>query len=78
MLPRSWLLLLLTDIIFPDVVKDFAVKDPIAFEPNRSNLRLFSTTEVAYSLGLMVGPILTGSLSETVGFFYMTVTLGES
>jgi hypothetical protein len=60
-----------------DVVKDMEVKDPLVFESNRSNLRVFSMTEVGYSLGMMFGPLLTGSLFEAVGFFYMTVGLGE-
>ena len=53
-------------------------KDPRVFEINRSNLRVFSMTEVGFSLGMMLGPLLTGSLFETVGFFYMTVVLGKS
>ncbi|KAJ5555175.1 Tetracycline resistance protein TetA/multidrug resistance protein MdtG [Penicillium sp. DV-2018c] len=57
------------------VVKDLEADDPIVFESSRSNLRVFSMTEVAYSLGMMIGPLLTGSLFETVGFFYMTVAL---
>lgn len=53
-------------------------KDAHLFEANRSNLRVFSMTEVGFSLGMMFGPLLTGSLFEAVGFFYMTVALGES
>jgi hypothetical protein len=33
----------------------------------KSNLRVFSMTEVGYSLGMMLGPLLTGSLFEGVG-----------
>lgn len=61
-----------------DVVKDMEAKDAHMFEANRSNLRVFSMTEVGFSLGMMLGPLLTGSLFELVGFFYMTVALGES
>ncbi|KAJ5336609.1 Siderophore transporter [Penicillium brevicompactum] len=57
------------------VVKDMEAKDPRVFESNRSNLRVFSMTEVSFSFGMMIGPLLTGSLFETVGFFYMTVVL---
>jgi fucose permease len=53
-------------------------KDPHMFEANRSNLRVFSMTEVGYSVGMMVGPLLSGSLVEGVGFFFMTVALGET
>ncbi|KAJ5922229.1 hypothetical protein N7516_009932, partial [Penicillium verrucosum] len=57
------------------VVKDMEAKDAHMFEANRSNLRVFSMTEVGFSLGMMLGPLLTGSLFELVGFFYMTVAL---
>ncbi|KAG0154135.1 hypothetical protein PDIDSM_1515 [Penicillium digitatum] len=57
------------------VVKDMEAKDAHLFEANRSNLRVFSMTEVGFSLGMMFGPLLTGSLFEWVGFFYMTVAL---
>jgi hypothetical protein len=53
-------------------------KDPILFDANISNLRVFSITEVGFSIGMMFGPLLTGSLFETIGFFYMTVALGKS
>ncbi|KAJ5252065.1 hypothetical protein N7489_002475 [Penicillium chrysogenum] len=59
------------------VVKDMEAKDPHIFEANKSNLRVFSMTEVGYSLGMMLGPLLTGSLFEGVGFFCMTVALGS-
>jgi hypothetical protein len=64
--------------IFLDVVKDWEAKDPHLFELNKSNLRVFSVTETIFSLGGMLGPLLTGSLFETVGFFYMTMVLGKS
>lgn len=66
------------DFLNIDVVKDMEAKDAHMFEANRSNLRVFSMTEVGFSLGMMLGPLLTGSLFELVGFFYMTVALGES
>lgn len=68
-----------TDVLvfLSDVVKDMEAKDPRVFESNRSNLRVFSMTEVSFSFGMMIGPLLTGSLFETVGFFYMTVVLGK-
>ncbi|KAJ5780516.1 Tetracycline resistance protein TetA/multidrug resistance protein MdtG [Penicillium paradoxum] len=57
------------------VAKDMEAKDPHVFEANRSNLRVFSMTEVAYGLGMMFGPLLTGSMFELVGFFWMTIAL---
>lgn len=61
-----------------DVVKDLEAKDPHLFELNKSNIRVFSITETIFSLGGMLGPLLTGSLFETIGFFYMSVVLGKS
>ena len=66
------------DFFNVDVVKDMEAKDPHLFEANKSNLRVFSMTEVGYGLGMTLGPLLTGSLFEGIGFFYMTVVLGES
>lgn len=66
------------DFLNIDVVKDMEAKDAHMFEANRSNLRVFSMTEVGFSLGMMLGPLLTGSLFELVDFFYMTVALGKS
>ncbi|KAJ5408415.1 hypothetical protein N7509_002298 [Penicillium cosmopolitanum] len=51
------------------VVKDWQAKDPHLFNLNKSNLRVFSVTETIFSLGGMLGPLLTGSLFEKLGFF---------
>lgn len=71
------LFFLLINILL-DVVKDWEAQDPHLFELNKSNIRVFSVTETIFSLGGMLGPLITGSLFETVGYFYMTVVLGKS
>ncbi|KAK2763904.1 hypothetical protein FQN54_009523 [Arachnomyces sp. PD_36] len=57
------------------VVNRLQAQDPEKFSARAGNLRVFSMTEVAYSLGTMVGPLLTGLLIEGVGFFYMNTII---
>lgn len=53
-------------------------QDPDVFSVDVGNLRGFSLTEMTYSLGMMLGPLITGLLFEGIGFFYMSVIMGES
>ncbi|PLB52220.1 MFS general substrate transporter [Aspergillus steynii IBT 23096] len=57
------------------VTKDMQTKDPLIFGPGGGNARAQSILEMAFSLGMMAGPLVTGTLSETVGYYYMTFTL---
>ncbi|KAE8149081.1 hypothetical protein BDV25DRAFT_7598 [Aspergillus avenaceus] len=50
-------------------------KNPKIFGDYGGTSRMFSMVEVAFSLGAMLGPLLSGSLSEAVGYYYMNVTL---
>ncbi|KAL4796087.1 major facilitator superfamily domain-containing protein [Aspergillus venezuelensis] len=50
-------------------------KHPGIFGPNGGRSRAFAINEVAFNSGLMVGPLVSGSLSEVVGYFYMNITL---
>jgi hypothetical protein len=34
-------------------------------------------TEVSFNVGMMMGPLISGSLSEAFGFYYMNCTLGK-
>lgn len=38
---------------------------------------MFSLTEVSFSTGLLVGPLLCGSLADAVGFYWTSCALGE-
>ncbi|KAF3481805.1 uncharacterized protein GIQ15_04564 [Arthroderma uncinatum] len=57
------------------VVNDMQSKNPNIFGAHGGNSRVSSMMEVAFSLGMMVGPLLSGSLTELVGYYYMSVTL---
>lgn len=50
-------------------------QNPEVYSVSGGNLRVFSMVEIAYSLGMMLGPLFTGLLFEGVGFFYMSVAL---
>lgn len=39
---------------------------------------MFSMTEVAFSAGLMLGPVVGGAISDTVGFYFLMCLLGKS
>jgi hypothetical protein len=39
---------------------------------------MFGLTEISYNMGLMLGPLVCGSLSDAFGFEYTAWTLGES
>lgn len=38
---------------------------------------MFSLTEISFNIGLMLGPLVCGSLSDAYGFEYTAWTLGE-
>ncbi|EZF28736.1 MFS transporter [Trichophyton mentagrophytes] len=52
-------------------VNEMQAKNPKIFGEHGGNSRISSMTEVAFSLGLVIGPILAGSLTELVGYYYM-------
>lgn len=60
------------------MVNDLQAIDPHTFDARSLNLKVFSITEIGFSVGIMLGPLLTGLLIESVGYFYMNVILGRS
>ncbi|KNG89003.1 hypothetical protein ANOM_002422 [Aspergillus nomiae NRRL 13137] len=56
--------------------KDMEAKNPKIFGEFGGSSRVSSITEVAFSLGSMLGPLVSGTLSETVGYFYMNMVMG--
>jgi hypothetical protein len=70
---------LYTDPIFlKAILKDIESRRPYIFGPNGGMSRVFAINEVAFNAGLMLGPLLSGMLSEAVGYFSMSLTLGKS
>ncbi|KAF2158517.1 hypothetical protein M409DRAFT_30986 [Zasmidium cellare ATCC 36951] len=50
-------------------------KDPNVFGPGGASSRVFSLTETSFALGLVLGPLVTGALADTVGFYWATTAL---
>ncbi|OJJ59206.1 hypothetical protein ASPSYDRAFT_151616 [Aspergillus sydowii CBS 593.65] len=59
------------------VVHDLESKNPAIFGPYGGNSRLSSLTEVPFNVGMVLGPLLSGSFSELIGYYYMNCILGE-
>ncbi|KAF7192758.1 putative MFS-type transporter C18.02 [Pseudocercospora fuligena] len=52
------------------VLHDLRETNPNIFGPGGGSSRMFSLTEVSFSTGLMLGPLICGSLADTVGFYW--------
>jgi hypothetical protein len=52
-------------------------KDPDVFGPGGGSAKMFSLTEVSFNVGLLLGPLVCGSLSDAFGFEYTAWALGE-
>ncbi|CAI7641873.1 unnamed protein product [Penicillium manginii] len=59
------------------ILKDIESRRPYIFGPNGGMSRVFAINEVAFNAGLMLGPLLSGMLSEAVGYFSMSLTLAS-
>ncbi|OJJ88496.1 MFS transporter [Aspergillus glaucus CBS 516.65] len=59
------------------VVRELQAKDPLIFGHQSGSSRVFSTAEVVYSLGMTIGPMISGLLFEKVGFHLMNVVFGK-
>jgi len=51
---------------------------PNIFGPQGGLSRVFAINEVSFNAGLMLGPLLSGILSEEIGYYKMSVTLSKS
>lgn len=59
------------------MVRELQAKDPFIFGSQGGSSRVFSTAEVVYSLGMTIGPLISGLLFEKVGFCVMNIVFGE-
>lgn len=59
------------------VVHEMEARSPNIFGARGGSARAFAMCEVGFDLGLTVGPSLSGILFETIGYYYMSFTLGE-
>ncbi|EFR02359.1 hypothetical protein MGYG_05356 [Nannizzia gypsea CBS 118893] len=54
------------------VVTELQTKNPKIFGEHGGNSRISSMTEVAFSLGMVIGPAVSGALTELIGYYYMS------
>ncbi|KAJ5431244.1 MFS transporter, partial [Penicillium cf. griseofulvum] len=50
---------------------------PAIFGPNGGFSRAYSLTNMSWTFSMFIGPVLTGSLTQIVGYYYMNVSLGK-
>ncbi|KHN97970.1 Major facilitator superfamily domain, general substrate transporter [Metarhizium album ARSEF 1941] len=59
------------------VVDDFESKQPGIFGPGGGYSRCYSLANFAFAAGLLLGPLLSGALADSVGYYLMNVLLGK-
>ncbi|KAG6113294.1 hypothetical protein E4U14_001771 [Claviceps sp. LM454 group G7] len=59
-----------------NVVKDAQSEKPHRFGPNGKLSSGYSITNFFWNTGMLIGPILSGELTRTVGYYYMNTVIG--
>lgn len=59
-------------------MKDVQEEQPNRFGPNDKMSSAYSLTNFTWNLGLLIGPIISGSLTRAVGYYYMNLVIGTS
>jgi MFS family permease len=59
-------------------VDELESKHPGIFGPNGGYSRAYSLSNISFTMGLLVGPLLSGSLTDSFGYYYMNLALGGS
>ncbi|KAL2812248.1 major facilitator superfamily domain-containing protein [Aspergillus cavernicola] len=57
------------------VIHDLEAEDPKFFGPYGGNSRLSGLSELPFSIGMVLGPLMSGSFSEIIGYYYMNTIL---
>ena len=58
------------------VVKEYSEKNPNIFGAHGGYSRAYSIGDVAAAVAMMLGPIISGSLHQLIGYYYMNLTFG--
>ena len=58
-------------------MNEVQAKDHEIFGYHGGSNSVFALQDIVLSLGLMIGPLITGLLSEAVGYYWMNFTFGE-
>lgn len=59
-----------------DVMKDVQKEQPNRFGPNSKMSSAYSLTNFAWNTGMLIGPIISGFLTRSVGYYYMNMVIG--
>jgi hypothetical protein len=59
------------------VNEQIQAENPDIFGSNGAQSRVFSLLEVAFNTGLMIGPLLSGTTVQAMGFYYANCVLGK-
>ncbi|KID80719.1 uncharacterized protein G6M90_00g006490 [Metarhizium brunneum] len=59
------------------VVDEFESKQPGIFGPGGGYSRCYSLSNLAFAAGLLLGPLLSGALADSVGYYLMNTILGK-
>ena len=65
-----------TNKYYAVVIEALEREIPGIFGPNGGHARIYSIQGVAYTTGMLIGPELSGLLTNTVGYHVMTMVLG--
>lgn len=57
-------------------MKNIQEEQPNRFGPNGKMSSAYSMTNFVWNLGILIGPIISGSLTRTVGYYYMNMVIG--
>ncbi|EED15908.1 MFS transporter, putative [Talaromyces stipitatus ATCC 10500] len=60
------------------VIREIQTEEPGIFGPNGGYSRAYSLTNLSWNIGLLTGPLLSGTLVQVVGYYYMNFTFGCS
>ncbi|OAA41722.1 Major facilitator superfamily domain, general substrate transporter [Metarhizium rileyi] len=58
-----------------NVMKDVQEKRPNCFGPNGKMSSAYSLTNFTWNTGMLIGPILSGFLVRTIGYYYMNMVM---
>lgn len=58
-------------------VKERQAEDPNVFGPHGGFARAYALSDVLTTISMMAGPIVSGALHGTVGYYYMNLVFGK-
>ncbi|KAJ5172998.1 hypothetical protein N7492_005591, partial [Penicillium capsulatum] len=59
------------------VLREIEIETPGIFGAQGGRSRAFAMNSVTFNTGLMLGPLISGTLSSVIGYFYMSVAQGK-